>query len=784
MGRHSTIVLSFNGGEIGPTFDGRIDLEKYYSSCINLENFIPFPSGAITRRPGTYFVSETKTSAKKSRMVGFDFSTIQSYQLEFGHHYIRFYKDDGQIVETYAAWETGTEYGLGDLVTNGGNYYRCVIAHTSGTFNDDLTAVKWVETDGAGDVAYEIPSPYDEDDIFEIKMVQSADTMYLDHPSYPPKELTRTSHTEWALTNHVVKKLEAVAITGATKANPCVITSTAHGADTGDIVYISGVEGMTELNDRFFNITKIGDDSYSLDGIDSSGYGAWSSGGTGQPTWFGTDDNNPACCTFFEQRLVHASTNNGPQTMWFSRSADYLDFILNPEENDAALQYTIASDKVDRIRWMLGQDTLLMGTVGGTWKMSGALEEPLTQTSVTAKKLTSFGCADVDAEIANDVVLFVTKGNMTIRELVYSLAEDKMVANDLNMLANHIFEGDTEAESGIKELDYQQSPIPILWAVKNDGKLTGMTYERSQKVFGWFNFVTDGVIESVSLNSTDTTEDRIWMIVNRTIGGVTKRYVEYVKAIRIWHSILNYFGVDSGLTFDGGAETDITDITNANPAVVTSAGHGRANGEKVRIKEVEGMTEVNLGYINAYTVANKTDDTFELSGIDSREWGAYTKGGKVQQVANTLSGLDHLEGEYVDVVIDGAVHPQVKVESGTISLEWYGNLVHAGLHFDSSVEPMKIEFPPSTGSTSKAMKKRIHEIIAYFYETCLAKQGPNEDDADSIPFGTGSGNELFTGSKPITFKGDFDYDATVVVMQDQPLPMTLTAIAIKFVTGE
>lgn len=712
MGRYSTIVLSFNGGEIGPTFDGRTDLEKYYSSCINLENFIPFPSGAITRRPGTYFASETKTSAKKSRMVGFDFSTIQSYQLEFGHQYIRFYKDYGQIVETYAAWETGTDYTLGKLVTNGGNHYRCIAAHTSGTFATDLANSKWEATGGATDLAYEIPTPYLEADLFELKVIQSADTMYIVHPSYAPRTLTRTGHTAWTLTNFVAKSDEV--------------------------------------------------------------------GGN----WFGTTDNYPSCCAFFEQRLVFASTNDGPQTIWFSRSATYDDFILNPEEDDAALQYTIASDKVDRIRWMLGQDTLLMGTVGGTWKMSGASGEPLTQTSVTAKRLTSFGCADVDAEIANDVILFVTKGNMAIRELVYSLAEDKMVANDLNMLANHIFEGDTEAESGIKELDYQQSPIPILWAVKNDGKLTGMTYERSQKVFGWFNFVTDGVIESVSLNSTDTTEDRVWMIVNRTIGGATKRYVEYVKAIGIWHSILNYFGVDSGLTFDGGAETDITDITNTNPAVVTSVGHGRANGEKVRIKEVEGMTEVNLGYTNAYTVANKTDDTFELSGIDSSEWGAYTEGGKIQQVANTLSGLDHLEGEYVDVVIDGAVHPQVEVTSGAISLEWYGNLVHAGLHFDSSVEPMKIEFPPSTGSTSKAMKKRIHEIIAYFYETCLAKQGSNEDDADSIPFGTGVGNELFTGSKPITFKGDFDYDATVVVMQDQPLPMTLTAIAIKFVTGE
>lgn len=783
MSRHDHIVLSFNGGEIGPTFDGRVDLEKYYSSCRTLENFIPYPSGAITRRPGTYFTAETKDSSKKSRLIAFDFSTIQSYQIEFGHQYLRFYKDYGIIVNSYSAWETTTAYALGDLVTEDGGYYRCIVAHTSGTFATDLSAGKWEETEGASDLAYEIPSPYDEDDLFSLKVVQSADTMYITHPSYPPKELTRSGHTNWSLTNHVVKKYASTAITNITKANPAVVTSATHGMLTGDIVYISGVVGMTEVNDGFYNVTKIDANSYSI-GINSSAYSAYSSGGTSQPTWFGTTDNNPACCTFFEQRLVHASTNNDPQTLWFSRSADYVDFILDPEEEDASLQYSIASDKVDRIVWLLGQDTLLMGTVGGTWKVSGgSTGEPITQTSISAKRLTSFGCANIDSELANDIILFVTKGNMVIRELVYSLAEDKMIANDLNMLANHVFEGDTESESGVKELDYQQSPIPICWAVKNDGKLTGMTYERSQKVFGWFNVVTDGLIESVSVNSTESTEDDIWIIVNRTIDGETKRYVEYLESMRIWHSISNYFGCDSGLIYDGGDAVDITGITNANPAVVTAPGHSFQNGSEVRITGVEGMTEVNIGYLTAYTVANVDGDTFELSGINSTDWGEYTEGGTAQNVASTLTGFDHLEGKTVDVVIDNAIHPQVVVESGGITLSWYGNFIYSGLHFDSTVKPMKIEFPPSTGSTSKAVKKRIHEIIVYFYETCLAKQGPDEDSVDSIPFGTGTSNELFTGSKPITFKGDYDYDADIVIVQDQPLPMTITAIVVKFVAG-
>ena len=145
MPRTTLALTSFVSGEFSPKLDGRTDFDKYNSGCKTLENFLVHPQGAATRRVGTQFIAEVKDSTKKTRLIPFEFSTEQTYVLEFGNQYIRFYKDKGQI-------------------TSGGS-------------------------------AYEISSPYLEAELFEIKYAQSADVMYICHPNHAVRKLSRTGHT-------------------------------------------------------------------------------------------------------------------------------------------------------------------------------------------------------------------------------------------------------------------------------------------------------------------------------------------------------------------------------------------------------------------------------------------------------------------------------------------------------------------------------------------------------------------------------------------------------------
>ena len=94
---------SFNAGEFTPKLHSRYELSKYKNGCKTLTNFIPLPHGPITRRPGFEYIAAVKTAAKYTRLIPFEFSEEDSYIVEFGHEYVRFYRNGGQIQSVDAA---------------------------------------------------------------------------------------------------------------------------------------------------------------------------------------------------------------------------------------------------------------------------------------------------------------------------------------------------------------------------------------------------------------------------------------------------------------------------------------------------------------------------------------------------------------------------------------------------------------------------------------------------------------------------------------------------------
>lgn len=885
------LISSFNSGELSPRLDNRTDLDKYYGGARTLENFIPLIEGGVTRTPGTYFVLETKDSSQQSRLIPFQFSTVQSYIIEAGDEYFRFYKEDGQIsvVDSYtklllhadgtdaattftdsgttvhtvtavndaqidtAQYKFGTASGLfdgtGDHLTipdhadwNFGSdsftidfwirfaaipvqtadqtylftFYTSATDYASfgltfitpdyflrftetrtgvgdiGPHDWDLGAtptlnqwyhialvrnvnswqayldgvaldspitesgtlpnqtgllwigehpdgyggatggavegwmdeiriskgiVRWTADftpptqeypfvdvyllTGGGQDVYEVATPYAATDVFGLKVTQSADVLYITHPDYPPKTLTRSSHTNWTLADFVAIIGDEMAITGITQADPAVVTCTTVPTTLaeGDIVYIESVVGMTEVNNLFFTtgtvVTGAGG-TLQLSGIDSTGYGAWSSAGTVQETQFGTTDNNPSCVTFFEQRLAMASTNNDPQTFWLSASAGYTDFTQDANDDSAAAEYTIASNRVDRIHWMVGQDYLFMGTVGGTWKVGATTtDEPITATNITAKKQGTTGVKDIAPEPVADAILWATRAGTAIRQISYYYITDKYESLDLTRIAPHIALGSTRVLSGIDQLAFQQEPQPILWAIRADGQLLGMTYEIQEKVYSWFRVVTDGEFESVAVVSEEDEEDKVWVIVKRTIDGSDARYVEYFKPIEFFGEIEDAFFVHSGLTWDGAA-------------------------------------------------------------------------------TSTLNGLDHLEGETLTILGDGLVQTSKTVSSGSITLETAASKVHIGLPYTSILEPMKLNPNIQTGAV-RGKRQKINRIWVNFYETGDGVEyGPSQSDLK--PFNDLTAGELTTDALTVIFHGNWGDESTISVVQEEPLPVTVLGI--------
>lgn len=495
---------------------------------------------------------------------------------------------------------------------------------------------------------------------------------------------------------------------------------------------------------------------------------------------FTSEDNYPSCVAIYEQRLVFANSNDDPQKIWTTKSGDYEDMTTGSDD-DSAITYVLGSRRVNAIRWLADSDVLYVGTLGSVFKLwSGSSDDPLTPSNVSVKRVSSYGAANIMPKELGDFIYYVERNNKILREISYNYDYDKIIPSEISILSDHIT-GD-----GIVDMDYQQSPYSMLWCVRDDGEIATLTRQVEQQVIGWSRIVTDGEFESVAVIPGDGEDDEVWVVVRRYIDGSYVRYVEYFKPTIYDDQEDGYF-VDCGLTMD--TALDIEGITNANPAVVTITGHGLSDGDTITIRNVVGMTELNG---SKFKVANKTDDTFELTDtddtdIDSTEYGVWQSGGEVRECTTAVSGLDHLEGESVALCVDGAALAEETVASGAVTADATGGEIHAGLPYTSILQTMRLEAGQESG-TAQGKLKKISKVVVRFYETVGCNIG-TPSSQDTINFratgdDTDEAIDLFTGDKDIIFPGSFDEDAYVYITQDQPLPMNILALILFFTTNE
>jgi hypothetical protein len=636
------------------------------------------------------------------------------------------------------------------------------------------------------DAPLEIATPYGESDLASIHFAQSADTLYLVHPKHAPLKLGRSSHATWSLTPiffadgpYQVANAEA-AKTLAPSATGGAITITASGhapfaaADVGRLVRIRHGTSWGYAEITGFTSTTV------VSALVRRAFGS----ATASPDWklgsWSATTGFPQTVGFFEQRLCFAATSAQPQTLWFSQSADFEN--MQPDNgsgtiaDDDALDYTIASEQVNVIRWLAAGKNLLVGTLGGEWRVtsSGPL---VTPTDIDVKQATSFGSANRQAIKVRGRVVYLQRARRKLFEFIFDFNVDNFASFDQTLLAEHITKG------GIGEFAYQQELDSVLWCVRDDGQLATLTFQPEQKVVGWSRQVLGGayrggaaVAESVAaIPSADA--DEIWLAAKRTIGNQTRRYVEVLTApFETGDDSELAVYADSSLSLD--APKPITNAARADPVRITAPGHGFSNGDGVRIEDVVGMTGLNR---NSYTVANADAGSFDLAGVDGTGFAAYIAGGEVRRKVTTITGLGHLEGESVKVYADGAVHPDRVVAGGQVTLDAPAAKVVAGLGYRHVYESLKWEAGSATG-TAQGQVKRIDGVTLVLLEALNAHVGPAPGRLRPVPFrAVGDPMDqpvpLYTGEKFIEFDGDYALDTRVRVEGSDPVPFTLLAIA-------
>jgi hypothetical protein len=742
MARAAPAQVAFNSGELSRSLDARTDYTKYPSGCSVMRNFIPTVQGPAKRRGGTRFIAAVKDNSKRVYLQRFEYSVDQAYILEFGDTYIRFY-----------TWDTSTLV-RGRLESPPGTPVEVVTPYTQA----DL---------------------YNIDGTCKLRFAQSGDFLYIAHPSYQTRILKRTSATTFTLTTFETvggpfKDVDpdqtitvwASAQTGAG------ITLTASSAiflagHVGSLFYLEqkNVQSITAWEPG--KVIALGQrrrsDAKTYEALNAAttgasrpvhnfgaqfdgdtgvqwqfrdpGYGyvritAIGGGGTtatadvidrlpadvvGAPNattrWahgaWSAVEGWPTDIAFFRERLWLARN----QTLWASVSAGFDDFSrlnFGQVTDDMAITLTIASGTLNKIQWLIADKELIAGTAGNEFIIGEYSNgSPIAPGNVRVRTQSQYGSRGIVPCQAGQSVLFVQRAGLKLREIAYDEVSGYQ-SMDVTVDADHI------TQSGIPDLDYAQEPDPLVWAARADGKLVSMTWSTEQRVRGWHRHPIGGpvgtAVESVAtMPAAEGDRNEVWMVVKRTINGVTKRYVEYMD--RPWQEgdeQKTQLYMDSALTYSGAATT-------------------------------------------------------------------------------TISGLTHLEGQVVDILTNGAPHPQRTVSGGLITLQAAYTYVNVGLPAPCQLKTMRMEAGSADG-TAQGKTKRMHKMTFRFLNTGGGKGGPDDDHMEWIMFGQGAPMDqpvpLFTGDRLMDWPKGYETDAYVQYINDQPMAVTLEGIYPVLVTQD
>lgn len=534
---------------------------------------------------------------------------------------------------------------------------------------------------------------------------------------------------------------------------------TAHAFEQEGIVEITSVSGP-----RYANATVL----YALG--DTSATYKWSEGS------FSGYRGYPSAVAIHRERLMFGGTAAEPDTIWYSQTDDWHNFLITNLDTSAG-SFTLSADQIDIIRWLISKKDLIIGTSGAEWIMETPSGKPVADSQI--KRQSTYGSAAIQAHLINHQVVYVQRNAQKILRMKYYYEADNYNSVDLTLLSEHI------TEDGVVELAYQRVPFSILWSVCENGDLLALVLEDNQDILGWSRYVFDGDCESVAV-IPGPGEDQVWVIIAREINGSTVRYIEQFMPFEFADQDSAFY-VDSGLSFDGGDAVTVTNISQADPAVATAPEHSFTDGEQVRFTSVGGMTELNN---NIYTVSTVSGASFELRDstdavdINSVDFTAYTSGGSIEQVENIFTTLTHLEGESVAAAGDGGYAGDYTVSSSTVTLDAFYNRVHIGLPFTAKLKPMKLDFLTTAGAL-QGRTKRISATTVRFYETLSCSIGPDFDDYDSFTFRDAddlleAATPIFSGDKYLLFPGGFETAGDICIQDSLPVPLTVLGIIVDY----
>jgi hypothetical protein len=448
-----TLQTNLTGGAVSADAKDRLDLAIWKNSVRRAENVSIKPQGGATRRPGTAIVAGLAANWSY-QIEAFTFSQAQSYVFLFYEATVIAYN---KVTRT-AVWSTGGQPWTDAMVANR-----------------------------------------------ELVVVQSFDTMFVFHPDFETRQITRTGSASFTITTIQWGFLDTGAgpiprmpmqkyLSGNTYCQASVTT----GAGTLQTniaiftpshvgtwfrmftipIFLTSYVSSTQINGTIYGTLPVAANVPTLDWQEQafSGVHGWA-----------------RCATLHEQRLFIGGGRDAPNTIWGSTTYDPLNFELGTGQPTDAIKFVAAQDRVAEIKRMVSFRHLQLFTADGEFYAPSPSSGALTPANFSVKQQSSYGIANSDARRFDQTTIFISRAANAVREFVYDDFQQSYTSDALSFMAKDYIRSPIDLDVSIETATAQEALCII---TNGDGTLAVLAKVRRENVGGWMLWNTGGLFKS------------------------------------------------------------------------------------------------------------------------------------------------------------------------------------------------------------------------------------------------------------------------------------------------
>lgn len=830
------LLKSFAAGEITPELAGRLDLVKHATGLSLCRNFVTLPHGPVARRPGFEFVNMANNSRREVRLMPFSFSATQTAVLEFGHNYLRFHIDGATLLEPTVAISSIASntvnttaphgYTTEDWVFIGARWYIVTVVDADTFTVTDLWGAAVTPVGATAARAYTLATTYDGGDLFDLHFTQNADVITIVHPSYPARELARLGATSWTLTDisfaapsvaptGVTATATVAVATNLTQQKYCVtavqgdgvtesLASTTVSASNNltlagnfNTITWTGVDGATRYNvyklrggvfgylgqvrpvvgggpvaistavgyattgGRFPTLSRVRITTAAPHGR-SSGDRAFIDGTTKFDGVFVVTVENATQFTYAFVTTFYGTITTGTvsvPTLSLTDDNVLADTTQSPPEDIVALNkdlgdYPSATAYHEQRRWFAG--TNLKPQV--LWATRTGTESNLTSS------IPSRDADGLELRVANTQYNQI-RHLASLSDLIALTAggEFRLFADGAPAITPTSVSIKPQGYSGASNVQPAVTSGSVLYVQAQGSRIRELAYGGESSNYGY---------KSIDVS----------IMAPHRFNGYTVTQLAYARAPEPTLWAVRDDGVLLGLTYVPEQQVygwHAHDTLGFFESVCVVA-EGNEDVLYAVVRRAVGDSTVRyIERLRTRTLTALEDAFFVDSGLTYN-------GAPV----TTLSGLYHLEGQTVDILADGAVHPTRVVTNGSVTLEAAASVVNVGLNIvaDLRTLPLAIEGVRGVGASGQGTIKNVNKVHLRVRQSSLVKAGPTFDRLREYPARVvadpyGSPPALRDGELSLSIDPSWNTDAAVCVRQDAPVPLTVLSMTLEVQTG-